>query len=409
MPAFNTPEDAARFLADIKLDILDTRKGTFSPHHLDYTVSLIRPTDPRGYITHFQSNPEVHGQPTVTQIMQSVLEDSRMPEEYDIDDFADALNFSKPSEAIKAYEQCNKAHEWVTQTLHLSRSETGDLIDQLNDDEEGIEEAVKAIQSDIADKQAHEHPPVDFTVDGHTYVTIDTILSNLDTGELGDRVGDYGGYIGDAFTEIADGGVDVYTHNLIDWLSDHTEWFERAYDDGLFEGCGGDIDKMIGMAQYEYYRNDLEDHQSDIIAYATFETLKDAGAYAIDSETADAICEQIASECNDHERFDDFDEIASTAINDSLEEILGDDMGDEIHEALKEYDYGKPNPVIMGKEAVRQINAKGYDAAMAESWKDLLGKTTPSLTQTAEASRAASTNLAQDGERQTTPDQAQEK
>ena len=390
MPAFNTPEEAARFLADIKLDILDTRKGTFSPHHIDYTVSLIRPTDSRGYTTHFQSNPEVHGLPTIPQIMQAVLEDSRMPEEYDIDAFAAALNFSKPSEAIKAYEQCNKAHEWVTQTLHLSRSETGDLIDQLNDDEEGIEDAVKAIQKDIADKQAHEHPPVDFTVDGHTYVTIDTILANLDTGELGDRVGDYLDLdsINDAFTEIADSGVDVYTSNLIDWLPYHTEWFERAYDDGLFEGCGADIDKMIGMAQYEYYRNDLEDHQSDIIAYATFETLK---------------------ECNDHERFDDFDEIASTAINDSLEEILGDDMGDEIHEALKEYDYGKPNPVIMGKEAVRQINAKGYDAAMAESWKDLLGKTTPSLTQTAEASRAASTNLAQDGERQTTPDQAQEK
>ena len=40
MAAYETPEQAANFLAGIHLDILNTGKGDFSPNHVKYTCQL---------------------------------------------------------------------------------------------------------------------------------------------------------------------------------------------------------------------------------------------------------------------------------------------------------------------------------------------------------------------------------
>ena len=54
----------------------------------------------------YQSNPSVHGEPTVTQVVSSLLSDSRVPDAYhDVDDFADDMGYRKPSAAIRACDQ----------------------------------------------------------------------------------------------------------------------------------------------------------------------------------------------------------------------------------------------------------------------------------------------------------------
>ena len=105
MAAYETPEQAANFLAGIHLDILNTGKGDFSPNHVKYTCQLTpRYGDP--FTTDYQSNPSVHGEPTVTQVVSSLLSDSRIPDAYhDVDDFADDMGYRKPSAAIRACDQ----------------------------------------------------------------------------------------------------------------------------------------------------------------------------------------------------------------------------------------------------------------------------------------------------------------
>lgn len=49
--------------------------------------------------------------------------------------------------------------------------------------------------------------------------------------------------------EVADSNVDLYNHDLLKWLPDNYEWIEEADEQGLLEGCKGDLMKMTQMAQ----------------------------------------------------------------------------------------------------------------------------------------------------------------
>ena len=146
MAAYETPEQAANFLAGIHLDILNTGKGDFSPNHVKYTCQLTpRYGDP--FTTDYQSNPSVHGEPTVTQVVSSLLSDSRIRDAYrDVDDFADDMGYRKPSEAIRAWEGCRKAQDWVRDTLNLSNGEANQLSDTLDEYETEVQAQVEQLQ-----------------------------------------------------------------------------------------------------------------------------------------------------------------------------------------------------------------------------------------------------------------------
>ena len=288
MAAYETPEQAANFLAGIHLDILNTGKGDFSPNHVKYTCQLTpRYGDP--FTTDYQSNPSVHGEPTVTQVVSSLLSDSRIPDAYhDVDDFADDMGYRKPSEAIRAWEGCRKARDWVRDTLNLSNGEANQLSDTLDEHETEVQAQVERIQEEQARQDAYEHPPVDqMLYGGQKFITINDAIKNLDLGDYGEDAVDYvngADYIGDALQEAADGMVDIYNYNLLHWLPDNYEWLEEADAQGLLDGCKGDLMKMTQMAQYECYSQDLYDHRADIIAATVLDHLKDQGVYAISED-----------------------------------------------------------------------------------------------------------------------------
>lgn len=407
MAAYETPEQAANFLAGIHLDILNTGKGDFSPNHVKYTCQLT-PRYGDSFTTDYQSNPSVHGEPTVTQVVSSLLSDSRIPDAYHgVDDFADDMGYRKPSAAIRAWEGCRKARDWVRDTLNLTHGEANQLSDTLDEYETEVQVQVERIQEEQARQDAYEHPPVDqMLYGGQKFITINDAIKNLDLGDYGEDAVDYvngADYIGDALQEAADGMVDIYNYNLLHWLPDNYEWLEEADAQGLLEGCKGDLMKMTQAAQYECYSQNLYDHRADILAAVTLAHLKDQGVYAISEDMADTLIEGIRDASDGMNRFSDATDLAEETMSESLTEALGDEDGElsaDMADTLRDSGYDRPNPCMMSAEAVRQANKDGYDQAFQTAWHDLLAEHPEvgddSLTHAAEESRDSSTQLAQD-------------
>lgn len=62
--AYNTPESVADYLSRFQMQVTERTKGTFSPMHVKYSLALKMGSS--SFETTFQSNPNVHGEPTVT-------------------------------------------------------------------------------------------------------------------------------------------------------------------------------------------------------------------------------------------------------------------------------------------------------------------------------------------------------
>lgn len=296
-----------------------------------------------------------------------------------IDDFADEMGFEKPSQAIRAYESCRKTLDWLKNDMQLMTSEISDIAETLDNELDEVKEEVERVQAERKAKHEFEHPPVP-----EGFTSIEDLQASLNLGEYGDRITDYTGNIGDAFSEIADSATDIYTYDLLKWLPDNYEWLEEADFQGLLEGCKGDLIKMTQMAQYECFTQDMYSHQEDIAKYAALEGLAAEGVYALADEVYDDVFDGITIDFNDNNMdIEDFASEAQNAIYDAMDEPLYDALGsnDEIledgelsgdFEAIKESGYDFPNPCAMSAEAVRTVNEKGYETAFNEFWKEFM-------------------------------------
>lgn len=100
--AYNTPESVADYLSRFQMQVTERTKGTFSPMHVKYSLALKMGSS--SFETTFQSNPNVHGEPTVTQVFGALASDAMLARDYGMDEFADELCADiKPSEAIRSY------------------------------------------------------------------------------------------------------------------------------------------------------------------------------------------------------------------------------------------------------------------------------------------------------------------
>lgn len=59
MPSYSTPEAVAGFLKDFQMRINHQKKGTFSPAHVRYFLTISRYG--KEFSTSFESNPAVYG------------------------------------------------------------------------------------------------------------------------------------------------------------------------------------------------------------------------------------------------------------------------------------------------------------------------------------------------------------
>lgn len=383
------PKQVAQDLAQMGFTINATSQGEFSPEHVKYHCTL--QSGYHTFNTAYESNPSVHGTPTVADVFSALVSDALTAQDYTLDEFAGEFDFEKPSQLIRAYEGCKKSLDWLRDDLYISSTDLGTLSGTLEEHLKTIKADVETTRQAQAEQDALVNPPVP---DG--FVTLAEMEADLDLGEYGDQCPEYATeYISDTFSEVADSNVDIYNAALLQWLPDNYEWLEEAEAQGLLEGTKGDIFKMIRAAQYECFLQDMHDHKEDICKYAALEELKDAGVYAISTDLADSLFDDVDFDAVD--RFSDITIDVEQAIQFAYEEGMEHAAPDL---DLDTIDYDTVNPAAMTVKAVRSVNEQGYDTAFAVCWKDAMepeerGDATPSLGDAAKESRASQSALKQ--------------
>lgn len=350
MPNYNEAQGVADLLSKFDFNIISEGPGDFSTQHRKYTCEFSKPGI-ESFTTTYQSNPRFGGHPTATDVFAALASDALAVDGRHIDDFADEMGFEKPSQAIRAYESCRKTLDWLKNDMQLMTSEISDIAETLDNELGEVKEEVERVQAERKAKHEFEHPAVP-----EGFTSIEDLQASLDLGEYGDRITDYTGNIGDAFSEIADSATEgVYA------LAD------EVYDD-VFDGI----------------TIDFNDNNMDIEDFA--------------SEAQNAI-------------YDAMDEPLYDALG-SNDEILEDGELSGDFEAIKESGYDFPNPCAMSVEAVRTVNDKGYEAAFNEFWKEFMpdkGYEVPTVSEAAQESREASGKLEQDSHDGQTPEREDER
>ena len=85
--AYNTPETVADYLARFQMEITHRGKGTFTPDHVKYSLTIAN--GGKDFSTTFESNPHVHGEPTITQVFGALASDAMVVRDYGMDEFVD--------------------------------------------------------------------------------------------------------------------------------------------------------------------------------------------------------------------------------------------------------------------------------------------------------------------------------
>lgn len=211
---FNQIEAVAQFVAGLDFAIIGTSQGDFTPEHTKYACTIT--ASGKDFNTSYQSNPSVYGEPTLIDVLTSLAGDARLANDYEIDDFADELGFSKPSEAIRAYEGCKKTLEWMRDTLDLNAEDIAQLAETLEEHADEVGEELRALLSKRASEYERTHPKVP-----EGFVSVESLQEDLDLGEYGDQLTDYCGDITDAIQDCADNNVDLYVADALDTEIDY--------------------------------------------------------------------------------------------------------------------------------------------------------------------------------------------
>lgn len=132
----------ADLLSQFDFNIINEGPGDFSTQHRKYTCEFSKPGI-ESFTTTYQSNPDVHGQPTATDVFAALASDALAVDGLLVDTFADELGFEKPSQAIRAYESCHKTLDWLKNDLQLMTSEISDIAGTLDNELGEVKEQVE--------------------------------------------------------------------------------------------------------------------------------------------------------------------------------------------------------------------------------------------------------------------------
>lgn len=198
--AYNTPETVADYLARFQMEITHRGKGTFTPDHVKYSLTIA--SGGKDFFTTFESNPHVHGEPTITQVFGALASDAMVVRDYGMDEFVDEFcDGMKPSAAIRAYNSCKETYDWMRDGLYLSNGDIASLSEVISENEDEVNTLVEKAASERAARYAYDHPKLP-----KGFVTIEQLQGDLDLGDLRDEVEDFDfdGDITEAFGEAAE-------------------------------------------------------------------------------------------------------------------------------------------------------------------------------------------------------------
>lgn len=131
MPNYNDAQGVADLLSQFDFNIISEGPGDFSTQHRKYTCEFSKPGI-ESFTTTYQCNPRFGGQPTATDVFAALASDALAVDGRHIDDFADEMGFEKPSQAIRAYESCQKTLDWLKNDMQLMTSEISDIAETLS-------------------------------------------------------------------------------------------------------------------------------------------------------------------------------------------------------------------------------------------------------------------------------------
>lgn len=180
--AYNTPETVADYLARFQMEITHRGKGTFTPDHVKYSLTIA--SGGKDFFTTFESNPHVHGEPTITQVFGALASDAMVVRDYGMDEFVDEFcDGMKPSAAIRAYNSCKETYDWMRDGLYLSNGDIASLSEVISENEDEVNTLVEKAASERAARYAYDHPKLP-----KGFVTIEQLQGDLDLGDLRDEV-----------------------------------------------------------------------------------------------------------------------------------------------------------------------------------------------------------------------------
>ena len=183
--AYNTPETVADYLARFQMEITHRGKGTFTPDHVKYSLTIAN--GGKDFFTTFESNPHVHGEPTITQVFGALASDAMVVRDYGMDEFVDEFcDGMKPSAAIRAYNSCKETYDWMRDGLYLSNGDIASLSEVISENEDEVNTLVEKAASERAARYAYDHPKLP-----KGFVTIEQLQGDLDLGDLRDEVEDF--------------------------------------------------------------------------------------------------------------------------------------------------------------------------------------------------------------------------
>ena len=147
--AYDTTEAVAKFLSGFQMEITHRGKGTFTPDHVKYSLTIAN--GGKDFSTTFESNPHVHGEPTITQVFGALASDAMLVRDYGMDEFVDEFcDGMKPSAAIRAYNSCKETYDWMRDGLYLSNGDIASLSEVISENEDEVNTLVEKAASDDA-------------------------------------------------------------------------------------------------------------------------------------------------------------------------------------------------------------------------------------------------------------------
>lgn len=167
--AYDTTEAVAKFLSGFQMEITHRGKGTFTPDHVKYSLTIAN--GGKDFSTTFESNPHVHGEPTITQVFGALASDAMVVRDYGMDEFVDEFcDGMKPSAAIRAYNSCKETYDWMRDGLYLSNGDIASLSEVISENEDEVNTLVEKAASERAARYAYDHPKLP-----KGFVTIDQL------------------------------------------------------------------------------------------------------------------------------------------------------------------------------------------------------------------------------------------
>lgn len=249
--AYNTPETVADYLARFQMEITHRGKGTFTPDHVKYSLTIA--SGGKDFFTTFESNPHVHGEPTITQVFGALASDAMVVRDYGMDEFVDEVcDGMKPSAAIRAYNSCKETYDWMRDGLYLSNGDIASLSEVISENEDEVNTLVEKAASERAARYAYDHPKLP-----KGFVTIEQLQGDLDLYDHCEDICRYG-----TLDQLRDMGVYAIRENLADEILNDLSYDE---DYAPTDDAKDTIISAIYAAFEEKYGEDFADCADNFI------------------------------------------------------------------------------------------------------------------------------------------------